>query len=420
MRCRPTPFQPKGYVESVEARLARMENLITRVRLAPAGRPDSRQVVPASLTAALCCSRPSLIHAQLAPGADFSAELGARIDKDSFDLAVHQQSEPVSSASTGSAAVSGSGSGWGADGGAGPSRTSHSPACAPTEVARPWEDDGQGSDDDGAGDDEEEQALLTAMSKVQLRQLTDDEQMMAGFAGKSSSLSLLLSARDYKYGGASDEFNDRLVSSRRPMFWNAPIWENSVFIQRHRQAWPPEDLCPTLVDLFFEHKKPLLPVLHEPTFRCQFADRLYERDRPFRLLCLAVLACGSRFTDDERVRLPAELIPSGMPSSYAKYSAGWPLMGQIMAEPFDWNAPPTLCELQQLVVRVARTSPRAPSRPGPRALTLNSSALPPTAHDLVPHRQQPSAHRLGHHRRRRPPLPRASRRSSSSTLSRAR
>jgi hypothetical protein len=65
--------------------------------------------------------------------------------------------------------------------------------------------------------------------------------------------------------------------------------------------WPAPDLATTLIDLYFEHVNPHVPLLHRPTFDRQFASKLYCTDKWFAGSCLAVFAHGARFCDDERV-----------------------------------------------------------------------------------------------------------------------
>ena len=117
-------------------------------------------------------------------------------------------------------------------------------------------------------------------------------------------------------------------------------------------TWPPEDLVPQLVDEYFHLYHHACPLLHEPTFRRDLADRVYERDKDFRHLCLTVFALSSRSCSDERMYMPRNILPADTPEPYRRYSAGWQLIGQIMSEPFDWNAPPNLYELQSMVVRL--------------------------------------------------------------------
>lgn len=114
--------------------------------------------------------------------------------------------------------------------------------------------------------------------------------------------------------------------------------------------WPPEDLVPKLVDEYFFLFHHGFPLLHEPTFRRDLAEKTYERDKEFRHLCLTVFAIGSRSCSDERMYVPRDLLSPDTPEIYRRYSAGWQLIGQMMSEAYDWNAPPNLYELQSMVV----------------------------------------------------------------------
>lgn len=125
-----------------------------------------------------------------------------------------------------------------------------------------------------------------------------------------------------------------------------------AFLQKHRVAWPPEDLIADLIDLYFHHSHHMLPIVHEPTFRRDFTKRVFDRDVEFRHLCLAVFACASRYSTDPRVLVPKELLPDHLPSDFRNYSSGWLWVGELMAAPWDWNAHPTLYDMQKMVVRL--------------------------------------------------------------------
>jgi hypothetical protein len=128
-----------------------------------------------------------------------------------------------------------------------------------------------------------------------------------------------------------------------------------AFLQKHRVAWPPEDLIADLIDLYFHHSHYMLPVVHEPTFRRDFTNRVFDRDIEFRHLCLTIFACASRFSSDPRVLVPKELLPDHLPSDFRNYSSGWLWVGEVMSAQWDWNAHPTLYDMQKMVVRPLST-----------------------------------------------------------------
>ncbi|KAG2171612.1 hypothetical protein INT43_008338 [Umbelopsis isabellina] len=64
-------------------------------------------------------------------------------------------------------------------------------------------------------------------------------------------------------------------------------------------AMPPPDLAQDLIDLYFEHCYPLLPILH----KASFLEKLKSKtNQPSPLLLNAIFAVTSRFSDDERVK----------------------------------------------------------------------------------------------------------------------
>ena len=55
-----------------------------------------------------------------------------------------------------------------------------------------------------------------------------------------------------------------------------------------------------LVDLFFEHAAPILPLVHEPSFRRRFTavyNNEEEATMPFRTLLYIIFACGCDYLD---------------------------------------------------------------------------------------------------------------------------
>jgi len=67
--------------------------------------------------------------------------------------------------------------------------------------------------------------------------------------------------------------------------------------------FPPEDLLPQLVDLYFEVVNTYEPLLHRPTFQNGLNDQLHLKNPEFAMLVLLVCAIGARYSDDDRVFL---------------------------------------------------------------------------------------------------------------------
>lgn len=65
--------------------------------------------------------------------------------------------------------------------------------------------------------------------------------------------------------------------------------------------FPDEELLSSLVDLYFIHQNPFMPLLHRHTFEKSIADGLHQTDVQFAANVLLVCAIGSGFSQDPRV-----------------------------------------------------------------------------------------------------------------------
>ncbi|KAI0267136.1 fungal-specific transcription factor domain-containing protein [Gloeopeniophorella convolvens] len=99
---------------------------------------------------------------------------------------------------------------------------------------------------------------------------------------------------------------------RREEYWRSTDWELAyegallsapTVFSGLRQRWPSADLAEVLIDLYFFHCNSMFPLLHRPTFRRHYEDKLYERDMWFAATCMGVFALASRYIDDPRVLL---------------------------------------------------------------------------------------------------------------------
>lgn len=109
--------------------------------------------------------------------------------------------------------------------------------------------------------------------------------------------------------------------------------------------FPPSDLIPGLVDLYFQNVNLYLPLLHRPTFERSLAEGLALADKDFAATVMLVCASGARFSKDPRVLLDTE--------EEKEASAGWKWFVQVVedAEMLPVLRNITLHELQKFAVR---------------------------------------------------------------------
>ncbi|KIY63793.1 hypothetical protein CYLTODRAFT_425777 [Cylindrobasidium torrendii FP15055 ss-10] len=143
--------------------------------------------------------------------------------------------------------------------------------------------------------------------------------------------------------------------SIRKEYWRKPAWEQAL---EHKvtvnYAFPPPDLLPVLVDLYFVNSNNYLPLLHRPTFERAIKENVHLTDQGFAATLLLVCGIGSRYSDDLRVRLDSALDDP--------YSAGWKYFVQIPPMEVGPSTIPSLYELQKCVLMVffmmSSSSPR--------------------------------------------------------------
>ncbi|CED84904.1 Zn(2)-C6 fungal-type DNA-binding domain [Phaffia rhodozyma] len=360
---------PKGYVESLESRLAKSEQLL----------------------------------AQLNPSIDIEAELGSPLDRSSFagqrtskkmpnspnegqthsptpdqpsaqplkQYASRSQPYQTPSSSSSSSAIA-------------PQHVnslsteslSHSLSDHPNKVpvsnnhfgfvetrAAPHSKPKSGTGDDAAGGMVDEEADLKSFAQLHHR----DEQLFKRFQGKSSGLPLLFAAIGFKYGVDANRYGQEIKLHRttsRSRFWRIPPWEStpgvfsstskiskptetptpnrkslngdntiledSIDKPRNPQleammsanpfaSWPDQGLDWRLIEGYFNSVNMTLPLLHRPTFYRQYASQLYNTDPGFARICLLVFAIGSYQCNDSRVLFPKE----DGEGHYGIDSAGW-------------------------------------------------------------------------------------------------
>ncbi|KAH9990706.1 fungal-specific transcription factor domain-containing protein [Russula vinacea] len=274
---------PKGYVESLESRLEKMESLLQR----------------------------------LCPDADFTQELGAPIDRQTFvrdSLSRSLQNKPGTA------------------------------AYRPPSQLR----GGSSTFDDTAEhelDPSDDDLLPAQTTKVQsLQETLDDLSISHRFFGKSSGASLVQTALDLKseYNGTDqDHFT---LANRRPEFWTPHSWERtSPRLDAPRYTFPDPDLIDHLVSLYFSRINSFLPLLHRPTFELCVRDGLHFHDHTFGSVLLCLCACASRYSDDPRVLLDG---------SNAWHSSGWKWFGQVQMLRRSIMGTPVLYDVQMYALAV--------------------------------------------------------------------
>ncbi|KAI0326454.1 hypothetical protein GY45DRAFT_1258946 [Cubamyces sp. BRFM 1775] len=282
---------PKGYVESLETRLEKMEKLLNK----------------------------------LCPNADFTKELGGHFDKDAW---LHERNGEPSGAPAKSAAY----------GIPGQPSTSSMVASPPPQPAPAQVD----SDDLDPSDDE----VIAQRNIVQkLKRMSVNPSQMR-YHGKSSSLLFIQTAMDLKHEYAAihlpttvDQDAHNVLFRRHQQCWSLHPWLTSTVhdeIPPHKD-FPPPDLMEELVDLYFKHMNCYMPLLHRPSFEQGIKEGLHLHDEGFGSTVLLVCANGSRFTNDPRVLL------DGYDTTQ---SSGWKWFQQVQMVRKSLLAPPRLYDLQ--------------------------------------------------------------------------
>ncbi|KAJ7777537.1 fungal-specific transcription factor domain-containing protein [Mycena maculata] len=138
------------------------------------------------------------------------------------------------------------------------------------------------------------------------------------FFGSASNFSLVAGAivEKEKYTGGPQALEPHL---RRRIYWELLPWEKELHDQRPHYVYPARDLIASLLELYFTNVHPILPVVHRPSFERYVAEGLHLKDTRFGATLLAVLAIGSRYSDDPRVLIDGE----------TSLSSGWKFVAQV-------------------------------------------------------------------------------------------
>ncbi|CAE6366230.1 unnamed protein product [Rhizoctonia solani] len=279
---------PKGYVESLENRLEKMERLLQRA------------------------------------SADFTQSLGQHLTREQWEAQRGGKPTPRAKSAQPSAPVPANIL----------SGTRGTSTVAPTPDTSKEED---------LISSDEESNLVNGMQKLAV---TTFERR---FHGKSSGLMLVKAARSLKQEYVNAENPDTCPpqQSRRPEFWRANPWE---WIDTEDPLWkdkvqpPPDDLRDALIDLFFKHVNAFFPLLHRPLFESNVREGKQFEDSAFACVLLLVCAVGSRWSNDRRVFLDQD--------EPLQHSAGWKYFEQVQFLRRSLLTPPKLFDLQIMALAV--------------------------------------------------------------------
>ncbi|KAJ3568863.1 hypothetical protein NP233_g5435 [Leucocoprinus birnbaumii] len=155
----------------------------------------------------------------------------------------------------------------------------------------------------GTQDLSEEEDLAHIKLSKQLSRLHVDT-IEDRFFGKSSAFMLMAHAKNIKHETTGvDAVPGKNL--RRPFFWDLRAWEvEHVNSDLPQFEFPEKDLLDSLVNLYFERLNIYVPLLHRPTFERDLANDLHLHDTGFAQVILMVCALASRCSDDPRVILP--------------------------------------------------------------------------------------------------------------------
>jgi hypothetical protein len=139
-------------------------------------------------------------------------------------------------------------------------------------------------------EDMESSSLTVDQVNDSLGNLTIDDGGQMRYLGKSSGFYMLQNSRLFHHGAF--HFGARLVKGHQAK-------NGSPLEILNPLDMPPPDLAQHLIDLYFKHFYPTLPILYKKSFMAKLKS---EDDNPSPLLLNAIFAIASRISPDERVR----------------------------------------------------------------------------------------------------------------------
>ncbi|KAL1939894.1 hypothetical protein VTO73DRAFT_9594 [Trametes versicolor] len=348
---------PKAYVVGLEDRVEKMEALLKRLR----------------------------------PEADFTAELGPAVVRDSWktDPAPPLSSSDKARSDSPQALEGRTDSTFRPTVGRKASKVVKTRQPSGQEHSSNSDQDPSSSSLSGSSDTDEagELSIVRGLKRLTLRGLEPTEATpdrygndnQWRFHGKSSSFKLISAARDLKqqrivenvstssdgrqsYSPASVQLPP-VPSTIRPEFWTVPPWEKAyehaddptVLPDFLLPAFPPPDLSETLIRDYFQYNNTTFPLLHRPTFERQWRDKLYTRNVWFACVCMAIFGVASRWSSDPRV-LPDEVAdkaPAAGEDNGIWTLAGWKYIAigtKLHEERRSVLLPPELFEIQSFAL----------------------------------------------------------------------
>ncbi|KAF7313351.1 Fungal-trans domain-containing protein [Mycena chlorophos] len=123
----------------------------------------------------------------------------------------------------------------------------------------------------------------------------DDEH----FHGEPSGLLVMRGAFELR---EKYEQKEMKWTARRGQYWQR--WFSPRTIRNGSFVFAPPTLMLELVELYFEHHNPYIPLLHRPTFERDLLAGLHLRDEIFGGVVQMVCAIASRFSDNPQVSPP--------------------------------------------------------------------------------------------------------------------
>ncbi|PBK73560.1 hypothetical protein ARMSODRAFT_638994 [Armillaria solidipes] len=224
------------------------------------------------------------------------------------------------------------------------------PSPSLSAVMAPRMEPGNFSDDPIADDEDIQHVALTN----RLRSFDMDASQVR-FFGKSSGPALAYTAFEFRQeldegdvAKLKDKF--KIMSSRRAEFWSNSIRSlnyDDIDFQPVNYSFPEPDLLDYLVRLYFLNQNLFWPLLHRPTFERSLAAGLHHTDSEFGALVLLVCAVGSRYSDDPRVKAD-----DTDKESKTRHLNGWKWFIQVHRVHMSLLRPPNLCDLQKCALSV--------------------------------------------------------------------
>ncbi|EAU83262.2 nuclear protein [Coprinopsis cinerea okayama7 len=100
---------------------------------------------------------------------------------------------------------------------------------------------------------------------------------------------------------------NQVLGNKREEFWVQQPWESRTSLPtRANYTFPEPDLMANLISLYFKRVNLYMPLLHRPSFERSVAEGLHLTNDSFAGTVLLVCAIASRFSDDTRVLLDGE------------------------------------------------------------------------------------------------------------------